>query len=220
MVHDLAAMKAQINERTRLVFIANPNNPTGTTISKADFEAFLEGLPSHVVVVQDEAYYEYATTHRTRSPSNTSRTTTYCFAYLLQGVCSGGHTGWLRSGAARTHQILAAGAGPFNVNTIAQVAAIAALADQEHIADSVQSNALGRQQLQAAFDALGLEYIPSQANFVLVNIGIDAAGSFNELLKRGVIVRTGTPFGLDTWLRVTVGTPEMNDRFIRRYARF
>ncbi|MBW3636626.1 MAG: aminotransferase class I/II-fold pyridoxal phosphate-dependent enzyme, partial [Armatimonadetes bacterium] len=104
--------------------------------------------------------------------------------------------------------------GPFNVNTLAQVAAIAALADQNHLQYSVEMNAQGRAQLQQAFGEMGLHFIPSQANFVLVNIGRDAAASFNELLRRGVIVRTGTPFGLDSWLRVTVGTREMNERFI------
>lgn len=215
MVHDLAAMNAQINERTRLVFIANPNNPTGTTISKADFEAFLDGLPSNVVVVLDEAYYEYSADPE--SPQsieyienhNVIALHTFSKAYAIAGTRVG-------YGLARPELIkyLQQVRGPFNVNTLAQVGAIAALADQNHIKESVQSNARGRQQLQDAFDVMGLEYIPSQANFVLVNIGIDAAGSFNELLKCGVIVRTGTPFGLDTWLRVTVGTPEMNDRFI------
>jgi histidinol-phosphate aminotransferase len=214
MRHDLAAMKAKINERTRLVFVCNPNNPTGTTVTRAQFEEFLTGLPSHLVVVLDEAYHEYL---EGDSPNvldyldshNVIGLRTFSKAYALAGTRIG-------YAVARPELIdfLQKVRGPFNVNTLAQVAAIAALGDQEHIENSVAVNAAGREQLQTAFTAMGLSYVPSQANFVLVDIGIDAASSFNELLKRGVIVRTGTPFGLDSWLRVTIGTSEMNTRFI------
>ncbi len=214
MRHDLPAMKALINPKTRLIFVCNPNNPTGTAVSKAQFEAFLEGLPSHVVVVLDEAYAEYVEGDSPRALDyiynhNVIGLRTFSKAYAIAGTRVG-------YGLARPELIgfLQQVRGPFNVNTIAQVAAIAALGDQNHIDYSVEVNAQGRAQLQSAFEEMKLEYVPSQANFVLVNIGIDAAGSFNELLKRGVIVRTGTPFGLDTWLRVTVGTSAMNERFI------
>ncbi|HEX9998578.1 MAG TPA: histidinol-phosphate transaminase [Abditibacterium sp.] len=216
MRHDLTAMREKINEKTRLVFIANPNNPTGTTISTADFEAFLADLPSHVVVILDEAYAEYVEMDADSPRAfdyiqthNVIALRTFSKAYALAGTRVG-------YGLARPEliQYLQQVRGPFNVNTIAQAAAIAALGDQEHIAHSVETNAAGRTQLESAFEKMGLEYVPSQANFVLVNIGIDSAASFNELLRRGVIVRTGTPFGLDSWLRVTVGTHEMNERFI------
>lgn len=214
MRHDLPAMKAKINPRTRLIFVCTPNNPTGTTTSRAEFEEFLGDLPSHVLVVLDEAYAEYADENAPRGMDyiynhNVLALRTFSKAYAIAGTRVG-------YGLARPELIamLQQVRGPFNVNTLAQVAAIAALGDQEHIERSVEVNARGRAQLQCAFDEMGLEYIPSQANFVLVNIGIDAAASFNELLKRGVIVRTGTPFGLDTWLRVTVGTAPMNERFI------
>ena len=216
MVHDLAAMKAAITDKTRLVFIANPNNPTGTTVSRADFEAFLDGLPSHVVVVLDEAYAEYVDAE-VDSPRafdyierhNVVALRTFSKAYGIAGTRVG-------YGLARPELIkfLQQVRGPFNVNSLAQVAAMAALGDQIHLAHSVSVNAAGRLELQNAFDEMNLEFVPSQGNFVLVNIGIDAAGAFPELLKRGVIVRTGTPFGLDSWLRVTVGTSEMNARFI------
>ncbi|RYG62794.1 histidinol-phosphate transaminase [bacterium] len=214
MRHDLPAMKAEINERTRLVFVCNPNNPTGTTITKAEFEEFLEGLPSHVLVVLDEAYVEYVDVD---SPSaldyldshNVIGLRTFSKAYALAGTRIG-----YAIGRPEIIGFLQKVRGPFNVNTLAQVGALAGLADQEHIENSVAVNAAGREQLQSAFQEMGLRYVPSQANFVLVDIGIDAAGSFNELLKRGVIVRTGTPFGLSSWLRVTVGTPDMNIRFI------
>ena len=216
MRHDLSAMRDKITEKTRLVFIANPNNPTGTAISRADFESFLADLPSHVIVVLDEAYAEYVE-NAANSPRaldyiethNVVALRTFSKAYALAGTRVG-------YGLARPEitKYLQQVRGPFNVNTLAQAAAIAALGDQNHIEKSVESNAAGRAQLQSAFEKMGLQYVPSQANFVLVDIGIDSAASFNELLRRGVIVRTGTPFGLDSWLRVTVGTPSMNERFI------
>lgn len=214
MRHDLPAMKAKINDRTRLVFVCNPNNPTGTAVSKAQFEDFLRDLPSHVVVVLDEAYAEYNQGDSPRAldyiyTHNVIALRTFSKVYAIAGTRVG-------YGLARPELIafLQQVRGPFNVNTLAQVAAIAALGDQDHIEKSVEVNAAGRVQLQKAFAEMNLEFVPSQANFVLVNIGIDAAASFNELLKRGVIVRTGTPFGLDSWLRVTVGTRAMNERFI------
>lgn len=215
MRHDLKAMKAQINPKTRLIFIANPNNPTGTTVSRLRFEEFLNGLPSHVIVVLDEAYQEYVADEDNPRAfdylenHNVIALRTFSKAYGLAGTRVG-------YGLARPELIgwLQQVRGPFNVNTLAQVAAIAALDDQIHLQNSIEVNAQGRAQLEAAFGAMNLEYVPSQANFVLVNIGRDSAASFNELLRRGVIVRTGTPFGLDNWLRVTVGTREMNQRFI------
>ncbi len=214
MKHDLPAMKAKITGKTRLIFVCNPNNPTGTAINRADFEAFLDGLPPHIVVVLDEAYAEYVEEDAPRALDylenhNVLALRTFSKAYAIAGTRVG-------YGLARPEIIamLQQVRGPFNVNTLAQVAAIAALGDQNHIEHSVAVNAAGRAQLQSAFGEMGLKFIASQANFVLVNIGIDAAASFNELLKRGVIVRTGTPFGLDSWLRVTIGTAPMNERFI------
>lgn len=214
MRHDLVAMKNAINARTKLVFIANPNNPTGTIITRAEFEEFLDGLPPRVVVVLDEAYKEYVDAEDAPRAAdyladhNVIALHTFSKAYAIAGTRCG-------YGFARPELIayLQQVRGPFNVNTLAQVAAIAGLADQEHIKYSVQVNAAGREQLREAFQAMSLEYIPSQANFVLVNIGVDSASIFTELLRRGVIVRTGTPFGLPNWIRVTVGTTEMNDRF-------
>ena len=215
MVHDLAAMKAAINERTKLVFIANPNNPTGTTVTTAQFEAFLEDLPPHVIVVLDEAYKEYvADADSPRAINyiadhNVIALHTFSKAYAIAGTRCG-------YGLARPDLIayLQQVRGPFNVNTLAQVAAVAALGDQAHIQNSIAVNAAGREQLQNAFEAMGLSYVPSQANFVLVNIGVDSATIFTDLLRHGVIIRTGTPFGLPNWIRVTIGTATMNERFI------
>ena len=213
--HDLAAMKEKVNPRTRLIFIANPNNPTGTTVTRAEFETLLEDLPPHVVVVLDEAYDEYvATPDSPRAANyienhNVVALHTFSKAYALAGLRVG-------YGTARPEltRFLAQVRGPFNVNMLAQSAAIAALQDQNHIAHSVEVNARGRAQLCAEFDEMGLNYVPSEANFVLVNIGVNSQDVFNDLLRAGVIVRTGTPFGLPEWVRVTVGTREMNQTFI------
>ena len=216
MTHDLTAMRAKVSDKTRLLFVANPNNPTGTTVSRKDFESFLRDLPPHVVVVLDEAYAEYVEMGADSPRAvdyideyNVIALRTFSKAYALAGTRVG-----YGLGRPELMRFVSQVRGPFNVNSLAQVAAIAALEDQNHIQRSIEINAQGRTQLQCAFDEMKLQYVPSQANFVLVNIGVDAVQAFPELLKRGVIVRTGTPFGLNNWLRVTVGTPEMNARFI------
>jgi len=214
--HDLPAMARKINEQTRLVFIANPNNPTGTVVSRGEFEDFLNQVPPHVLVVLDEAYTEY-----TRADAdvpvaldyleshNVLGLRTFSKAYGIAGVRVG--YGVARAGVIKDLQQVR---GPFNVNSLAQAAAIAALADQAHLQDSITINAEGRDRLETHFDMMSLEYIPSQGNFVFVNIGTDSAKVFPELLRQGVIIRTGTPFGMPDWIRVTVGTREMNDRFL------
>ncbi len=214
--HDLAAMKAKVSDKTRLIFIANSNNPTGTVVTKTEFENLLDGLPPHVVVVLDEAYYEYVE-EGADSPRaidyiadhNVIGLHTFSKAYALAGLRVG-----YGFGRPNLMRFLAQVRGPFNVNMLAQTAAIAGLKDQQHIANSVEVNAAGRAQLCAAFDEMGLTYIPSQANFVLVCIGVDSQSIFNDLLREGVIVRTGTPFGMLNWVRVTIGTRAMNETFI------
>ncbi len=213
--HDLPAMAAKVNDRTRLVFIANPNNPTGSVVTKEEFETFLAQMPPHVVVVLDEAYKEYVSQNTPRAldyieSHNVVALHTFSKAYGLAGTRVG-------YGVARAELIkhLQQVRGPFNVNSLAQVAAIAALDDQQHLEHSIEVNAQGREQLERAFGEMNLEYVPSQANFVFLNIGVDSAKVFAELLKQGVIIRTGTPFGMSNWIRVTVGTPEMNERFLK-----
>ena len=213
--HDLRAMKGCVNERTKIIFIANPNNPTGTVISKTELEELLEDLPPRVLVVLDQAYYEYV--EDADSPHgldyiqnhNVILLHTFSKAYALAGLRVG-------YGIARPELIahLQQVRGPFNVNSLAQVAALASLKDEHQVLRAREVNAQGKQQMYAAFDEMGLEYSQSEANFVLVNCERDSKELFGELIKRGVIVRTGDPFGMPTWLRVTIGTSEMNERFI------
>ena len=214
--HDLRAMREKVNSNTRLIFIANCNNPTGSVVTRAEWEEFLAELPPHVVTVLDEAYYEYldegVDTPRAIDyilDHNVVSLHTFSKAYALAGTRVG-------YGMARPELIrfLNQVRGPFNVNMIAQAGALAGLADQNHIEKSVEVVREGREQFYAAFEEMGLEYVPSQGNFVFVNVGQNSQELFTPLLKKGVIVRTGTPFGMPNWMRVTVGTPEMNARFL------
>jgi histidinol-phosphate aminotransferase len=213
--HDLGAMKAAVNERTKLIFIANPNNPTGTAVTREEFEDLLDGLPERVLVVLDQAYYEYV--EDGDSPRgieyienhNVVVLHTFSKAYALAGLRCG-------YGIARPEltAYLQQVRGPFNVNALAQAAALASLADEGQVQRARECNAAGKAQLYAAVKDLGLICAPTEANFLLINVERDSKTVFGELLKRGVIVRTGDPFGMPQWLRVTIGTREMNERFI------
>jgi histidinol-phosphate aminotransferase len=217
--HDLGAMAAAIEGDTRLVFIANPNNPTGTFIKADEIEAFLKQVPSNVVVVLDEAYNEYlAPEHQFESSQwvrkypNLIVSRTFSKAYGLAG---------LRVGFAIAQpdvtDLMNRIRQPFNVNSLAQAAAIAALNDKEFLQKGAENNAQGYKQLTAAFDELGLEYVPSFGNFVLVRVGDDdgAGARVNlALLKQGVIVRPVGAYGLPQWLRISIGLPQENATFI------
>lgn len=213
--HDLEAMLAAIEPDTRLVFVANPNNPTGTFIGADAMAEFLARLPRQVVVVLDEAYNEYLP-QGLRHPSidwvrrfpNLLLSRSFSKAYGLAGLRVG-------YGVAQPEltDLLNRVRQPFNCNSLAQAAAVAALADEAFVARSVAVNREGMAQVTAAFDSLGLRYLPSFGNFVLVQVG-DGAGVYQGLLKRGVIVRPVGNYGLPQWLRVTIGLAGENDRFI------
>jgi histidinol-phosphate aminotransferase len=213
--HDLDAMLAAIEPDTRLVFVANPNNPTGTFINAEKMAGFLAAVPRHVMVVLDEAYNEYLPPEL-RHPSvdwvrrfpNLLVSRSFSKAYGLAGlrVGYGVAQGELTDLLNRVRQ-------PFNCNSLAQVAAVAALADVAFVERSVAVNRTGMAQITAALDSLGVRYLPSFGNFVLVHVG-DGASVYQALLKRGVIVRPVANYGLPQWLRVTIGLPQENDRFI------
>jgi histidinol-phosphate aminotransferase len=217
--HDLVAMAAAVTADTRLVFIANPNNPTGTFVPAAEIEAFLKKVPQQVVVVLDEAYNEflapelqYESTAWVRQYPNLLVSRTFSKAYGLAGL----RVGFGIAQPAIT-DLLNRIRQPFNVNSLAQAAAIAVLNDTEFLNKSAQLNADGYLQLTAAFDALDLEYVPSCGNFVLVRVGNDdgAGARVNlALLKQGVIVRPVASYGLPQWLRISIGLPQENAAFI------
>jgi len=213
--HDLDAMYALVGPDTRLVFIANPNNPTGTWLESNALEAFISSLPAHVMVVVDEAYFEYvdkpgypdASAWLQRFP-NLIVTRTFSKAYGLAG---------LRVGYALSHpdvaDLLNRVRQPFNVNMVAQVAALAALDDSEYLQHVVQRNREGMQQLLAGFGGLGLPYIESAGNFVAVETG-RGLQRYEALLQRGVIVRPIANYGMPDHLRVTVGRADENARLL------
>lgn len=213
--HDLDAMAAAISDDTRVVFIANPNNPTGTFLSGAALEAFLAKVASDVLIVLDEAYTEYLLPAQRydslawleRFP-NLLISRTFSKAYGLAGLRVG-----YGLGEPGVIDLINRVRQPFNVSSVALAAATAALADQEFIARSADINRRGMTQLTQAFDELLLEWIPSAGNFVTVKVG-DAAGVNASLLRQGVIVRPIAGYGMPEWLRVSIGLPEENARFI------
>ncbi|MEH6436765.1 histidinol-phosphate transaminase [Massilia sp. DD77] len=222
--HDLDAMAAAIDADTRLVYVANPNNPTGTFFPAPQVEAFLQKVPGNVIVVLDEAYNEYlAPEHQFESSQwvrkypNLIVSRTFSKAYGLAG---------LRVGYAiaqpQVTDLMNRIRQPFNVNSLAQAAAVAALNDKDFLDKGARNNAEGYKQMTAAFDELGLEYVPSFGNFVLVKVGKDdgAGARVNvALLKQGVIVRPVGNYGLPQWLRISIGLPQENATFIAALKR-
>jgi len=213
--HDLDAMASAITPRTRIVFVANPNNPTGTWLPPSAVRAFVAAVPRDCLVVLDEAYDEYLDAAQ-RSASvawigehaNLVVSRTFSKAYGLAGLRVG--YGLMHAAVA---DMLNRVRQPFNVSSVAQAAALAALADSDYVVESARINREGLAQLAAALDAMGIEYVPSHANFLLVHVG-DGARVYERLLRRGVIVRPVANYGLPAHVRVTVGLPEENLRFL------
>ena len=217
--HDLAAILDSITGRTRLIFIDNPNNPTGSWIDKSQLRSFLSGVPEDVVVVVDEAYYDYAASLSDDYPNsidylpeypNLVTTRTFSKAYGLAG---------LRIGYAISHPDLADLMNrvrqPFNVNTLALIAAKIALWDQEHLRRSVAINDRGMQTLTSAFADLGIQWIESIANFISFDLGQPAGDIYQAMLREGIVVRPIVEYGLPNHLRVTIGLEDENAEFIR-----
>ena len=220
--HDLDAMANAVTENTRVIFIANPNNPTGTWLNGEALRNFVSQLPQHVIVVIDEAYFEYAIDKRLGAVGypnamlwvadhpNLIVTRTFSKAYGLAA---------LRVGYAVSHpdvaDLLNRVRQPFNVNHLAIVAASVAMKDHEYLEQAIQLNADGMRQLVQGFDNMGLPYIPSVGNFVCVDVGKAAANVYDALLREGVIVRPVANYQMPNHLRVTVGIPEENERFLQ-----
>lgn len=213
--HDLAAMRAAIRDDTRVLWIANPNNPTGTFLPWGEIEAFLDIVPPHVLVVLDEAYGEYLPpAERGDTPAWLARfpnlliSRTFSKAYGLAGLRVG-----YGLGHADVIDLLNRVRHPFNVNAPALAAARAALDDEAFLARSYALNTAGMAQLTAGLGELGIETVPSKGNFVLARVG-DAARVNADLLKRGVIVRPVANYGLPEFVRVSVGLAGQNARFL------
>ncbi len=214
--HDLPAMLAAIQTDTRMVFIANPNNPTGTLLSNAELETFLQQVPEQVIVVLDEAYCEYLpenlqpdTLHWLARFPNLVVTRTFSKAFGLAGL----RVGYALAQAA-VADMMNRVRQPFNVNSLALVAAAAALEDDDFIARSYAANRLGMQQITQGLQLLGLSFIPSYGNFVTFRIG-NATAMYRRLLEKGVIVRPIGAYGLPEHLRVSIGLASENHQFLQ-----
>ena len=215
--HDLKSMAGRLNKRTRLIFICNPNNPTGTIVRQEEVDEFLQRVPEDVITVFDEAYYEYVTDRffprglqYLQQGKNVAILRTFSKIYGLAGLRIGyGLT--TEEIAGTLHRVRQ----PFNTNRLAQVAALAALRDDEHIQRSLQINEAGKAMLCNAFREMGLDHFPTQANFVYVNVGRAGQEVYKKLLKEGVIVRHIE----GQYLRVTIGLSEENKQFVEALGR-
>jgi len=214
--HDLPAMAAAITARTKIVIICNPNNPTGTAVTRTEMDAFMAQVPHHVLVVLDEAYFEYAIGGEypdgldyLRAGHNVLVLRTFSKAHGLAGLRVGYGVGRPDVVAAlrRVRE-------PFNVSGMAQAAALAALRDQEHLVRGRQVNDQGKAYLYAGMEALKLPYIQTSANFFMFQCPVDDVALYQAILAQGVVVRPGRAFGMPGWLRVTIGTDEQNRRFM------
>jgi histidinol-phosphate aminotransferase len=213
--HDLEAIGQTISARTRIVFLANPNNPTGTIYRKARWEAFLEKMTPDVLIIVDEAYFEYVEAadypnsldyHHQGKTLLTLRTFSKLYGLAGLRIGYGIANEDVISLMHRVRQ-------PFNVNAPAQWAALAALDDSEHVRRSLDNNREGLEYLTAEFASLGIEYVPSHANFILLRVG-KGEDVFNRLLAQGIIVRPMAGYQFPEYLRVTIGTMDENRKFI------
>ncbi len=216
MRHDLKAIAAAVSDRTRMIFLDNPNNPTGTIFSAADFDWFLADIPEGIIVVVDEAYIDFVEPDKRldiRPYLESGRPVvglrTFSKAYGLAGLRIGyGIMG--REIADYVHRVRQ----PFNVNQLAQIGARAALADEEHYRRTMELTSRGMHTLSEGVRRLGCTPYPSHTNFFLIDVGRDAKTVYEAMLRKGVIIRAMTAYGYPSFIRITVGLPEENDRFL------
>ncbi|MGI9554165.1 MAG: histidinol-phosphate transaminase [Thermodesulfobacteriota bacterium] len=216
LVHDLKDIESRISDKTRIIFIANPNNPTGTIVNRNDFELFLKAVPENVLIIADEAYFEYVndedypnTLEYHNQYPNLITVRTFSKVYGLAGL----RIGYGVASEEITSYVNRVRA-PFNVNSLAQEAAIGALDDHEHVNSSNELNRTGMKFLEQNFNDLDINFTKSYTNFILIDLKKDPMPVYNSLLNEGVIVRPVGGYGLKKHLRVTVGTEEENNRFI------
>jgi histidinol-phosphate aminotransferase len=214
--HDLAAMSAAISADTRLVFVANPNNPTGTWVDNGALRAFIAAVPAHALVVLDEAYYEYA--RHAGCEGSIGWLQEFPNLVILRTMSKAYGLAGMRIGFALSHPEVADALNrirpAFNVGNVAQAGAIAALADSAHVDQVALRTIAERERLQAGLTAAGIRYLPSAANFLLVEIGARALEVYEQLLRGGIIVRPTAGYGLAQHLRISIGLPEQNDRLL------
>ncbi|WP_335873048.1 histidinol-phosphate transaminase [Bacillus sp. 2205SS5-2] len=215
--HDLTRMLASITNKTKMIFVCNPNNPTGTVVGKKELLTFIKAVPNHVLVIIDEAYFEYVTTEDyletiplVQDFSNLVILRTFSKIYGLASLRIG--YGVMDKKVVRELQKVK---DVFNVNQLAQFAAVEALKDQDFIESCSRKNEEGRLFLEKELKKLHVDFFPSQSNFMMVKFAQRGDGISDELLKRGIIVRAGTLLGYDDTIRVTIGSIEDNEAFIK-----
>ena len=215
--YDIDSLLNSINEKTRIIFLNTPNNPTGTIIKKGDIERVISAKGKDTLVVVDEAYYEYAIAEddyeellELYKEDGVILLRTFSKAYGLAGL----RIGYGIAGEEIVDYLNRV-RPPFNVNSIAQAAALAALDDDEHIKNSVESNKRGKEFLYREFERLGIKYVKTYSNFILFDVGEDADAVYDKLLRKGIIVRSMSGYGYKSMLRVTIGTMDENEIFIK-----
>lgn len=215
--HNLEAMEAAITDKTKAIFICNPNNPTGTMLKKEEIESFLERVSDEILVIVDQAYQEYITAEEPfdgvkllAEYPNLMLMRTFSKAYGLAGM----RVGYALADPELVDYLNRI-RGPFNINSLAQKAAVTALESESHLEICHNLNQKEKEFLYQQFEKLGLDYIETQANFMMVDLEMPAAEVFEKMQQRGVIIRPGNQFGMDSWIRVTVGTRADNEFFIR-----
>mgnify|MGYP006276186877 CR=1 FL=1 len=219
--HDLDAMLEAVTEKTKMIFVCNPNNPTGTMVGREEVEEFLAEVPDDILVIFDEAYSEYATSQD--YPETIDYLADYDNLIILRTFSKIHGLAGLRIGYGIADEELISYLDrvrqPFNIGALAQQAALASLDDEEHLKQSVKYNEQGKEYLYEQFEELGLDYVPTETNFILVDVERDNNEVFQEMLERGVIIRSMDSYGYDTKIRVTIGLPEENKRFIKELKR-
>lgn len=219
--HDLASIERSVTPRTRLIFLDNPNNPTGSIMDRGKFDKFLRSLPDHVVVVLDEAYIEFVENKGLTASGidyigknqRVVALRTFSKAYGLAG---------LRVGFGVMETVLAGYLErvrqPFNVNSLAQAGALAALEDEDHLRKTLEMTRNGKAYLISSLASLGCRALPSETNFILVDVGVDGKKLFEMMLAKGVIIRAMGAYGFPDHIRISVGTSEENERCIKSLA--
>ena len=214
--HDLQAMLDALTEKTKVIFIANPNNPTGTSVDEGSLRTFLDAVPQNVIVVLDEAYIEYISD--SEFPDGLNLLSLYPNLIVTRTFSKAWGLASLRVGYAVSQSevadILNRVRQPFNVNTFALAAAASVLKDQDYLRRSIELNLKGLRQLAIGLDKLNLNYIPSKGNFITFDTGGDCAKVYDNLLQRGVIVRPVANYGMQGYLRVSVGLEQENQKFL------
>jgi len=214
--HDLSAMLKFITPKTKIVYVCNPNNPTGTIVSVQEIEQFMDQVPEDVLVVFDEAYQEYVASpdyisglQYVKKGRNAIVLRTFSKIYGLAALRVG--YGLTTPDIAQAVEMITE---PFNVNSLAQVGALAAVDDNEHVNQSKAVNETGKKYLYGALEKMGLYYVPTEANFIFLDTGKNSQEVFKSMLLKGVIIRTGDIFGYPTYIRVTIGSQAENERFV------